>query len=474
MQVTETNAEGLKREFKIVVPADKIEAERTSRLEELSKQIRLPGFRPGKVPLALMKKRYGANVMGEVLEQTVQSCTQDVLSERDLKPAMQPKIEVISFDEGKDLEYSLSVEILPEIAQMDLKKVKLEKQKAKIADSEVEEALTRIADSRKTLEASDSKRKAKKGDTLEIDFVGRVGGEEFPGGKGEGYDLELGSGTFIPGFEDQLVGAKPGETHTVTVTFPEEYHAADLAGKEAEFEVVVKAHKDAKTPEIDDEFAKSIGFDDLDGLKAAVREQIEKEYAGVTRSRMKRQLLDALADMADVEVPPGMVEQEFEAIWRQIEDAKANDRLDEEDKGKSDEELKDEYQALAERRVRLGLLLADIGQKNEIQITQEDLNRAILEEARRFPGQEQMVFQYFQSNPQALDQLRAPLYEDKVVDFIFEMADVSEKEVSPEELTAEPEEDADKPKKKAAAKKKAPAKKAKAEDEGAAEEKAED
>lgn len=470
MQVTDTNAEGLKYEFKIVVPADKIESERESRLKELSKQIRLPGFRPGKVPMSLMKQRYGANVMGEVLEKTVQETSQSLLTERNLKPAMQPKIEVISFDDGKDLEYSLSVEVLPEIEALDLKVVKLEKLTAKIEDSEVDEALGRIAESRKSLEASESKRKAKKGDTLEIDFTGRVGGEEFAGGKGEGYDLELGSGTFIPGFEDQLVGAKPGETHTVTVTFPEDYHAADLAGKDAEFEVVVKAHKDAKVPEIDDEFAKSIGFEDLNGLKDAVREQIGKEYGNLTRGRMKRSLLDQLAELAAFDVPQGMVDAEFDAIWRQIEQAKENDSLDEEDKGKSDDELKEEYKALADRRVRLGLLLADIGQKNEIQVGQDDLNRAIMQEASRFPGQEQAVFQYFQSNPQALDQLRAPLYEDKVVDFIFEMADVTEKEVSPEDLTAEADDEGDdEPKKKAPAKKKAADKKKADEAEEAAE-----
>jgi trigger factor len=439
MQVTETNAEGLKREFKIVVPADKIESERETRLRELSKQIRLPGFRPGKVPMPLMKQRYGANVLGEVLERTVQESTHQVLAERDLTPAMQPKIEVTSFDEGKDLEYALSVEVLPEIDTPDLKALKLEKRKVRIEETEIDEALARIADSRKTLERSESKRKAKKGDTLEIDFIGRVGGEAFPGGKGEGYDLEIGSGTFIPGFEDQLVGAKPGETHTVTVTFPEDYHATDLAGKDAEFEVVVHAHKDAKLPEIDEDFAKSVGFEDVEALRTAVREQIEKEYAGVTRGHLKRQLLDALAEVARFEVPQGMVDQEFDAIWKQIEEAKANDRLDDEDKGKSDDDLRTEYRALAERRVRLGLLLADIGRKNQIQVGQEDLNRAIMQEATRFPGQEQAVFQYFQSNQQAIEQLRAPLYEDKVIDFVVEMADVTETEVSPEALAAEDE-----------------------------------
>lgn len=455
MQVTETNADGLKREFKIVVPAATLQDKMDSRLKELSGQVRLPGFRPGKVPMGLMKKKYGPSVMGEVLEAAVQDGSQQTLADRDLRPAMQPKIEIVSFEEGKDLEFTMAVEVLPTIEAIDFASIELERPKVVVPDSEIEEALNRIADSRKQPEATGSKRKSKKGDILEIDFVGRLGGEEFPGGKGEGYDLELGSGTFIPGFEDQLIGAKAGDVTTVTVTFPEDYHAKDLAGKEAEFEVTVKELKEAKVPEINDEFAKSVGLEDLEALKAAVREQMDKDYAGIARNRVKRALLDKLAEMADFEVPPGMVDLEFDSIWKQIEDAKSRDDLDEEDKGKSDDELRAEYRTLAERRVRLGLLLADIGQKANVQVGQEDLNRAIMQEAMRYPGQEQAVFQFFQNNQQALNQLRAPIYEDKVVDYILELAKVTDKEVTPEELAVEPEGDDDKkPAKKGAAKKK--------------------
>lgn len=456
MQVTETNADGLKREFKIVVPASTLQEKTDSRLKELSHQVRLPGFRPGKVPMALMKKKYGASVMGEVLEAAVQEGSQQTLADRDLRPAMQPKIEIVSFEEGKDLEFKMDVEVLPTIGALDFASIELERPKVVVPDTEIEEALGRIAESRKQAEATGSKRKSKKGDILEIDFVGRVGGEEFPGGKGEGFDLELGSNTFIPGFEDQLIGAKIGDVSTVTVTFPEDYHAKDLAGKEAAFEVTVKELKEPKVPEINDDFAKTVGLEDLEALKAAVREQMDKDYAGIARNRVKRALLDKLADMADFEVPGGMVDLEFEAIWAQVEEAKAKDDLDEEDKGKSDEELRDEYRGLAERRVRLGLLLAEVGQKNAIQVNQEDLNAAIMQEAMRYPGQEQAVFQFFQNNQQALNQLRAPIYEDKVVDYILELAQVTDKDVSPEELAAEPETaGAKKAGKKPAAKKKA-------------------
>jgi len=434
MQVTETAAEGLKREFKIVVPAADIQAKAESRLQALSQQVRIPGFRPGKVPMPLMKQRYGASVLGEVLELAVQESADAALAERSLKPALQPKIEVTSFDEGKDLEYTLSVEILPEIAELDLKTVKLNKPKVVVADSEVEEALGRVAESRKVNVVVEDVREAVKGDVLEIDFVGSVDGVEFPGGKGEGYDLELGSGTFIPGFEDQLIGAKAGDVANVSVTFPEEYHSKDLAGKAAVFVVTVKALKAASLPALDDEFAKGLGLEDLNGLRNAIKGQIENEYSSMVRNRVKRDLLDALAEKADFPVPAGMVGLEFDAIWKQIEDAKKNDNLDEEDKGKSDDELKTEYTTLAERRVRLGLLLADLGQKNSVQVTQEDINRAVMQEAMRFPGQEQAVFQYFQNNRQALDSLRAPLYEDKVIDFILGAADVTEVEMTAEEL----------------------------------------
>ncbi|MFA7430553.1 MAG: trigger factor [Rhodospirillaceae bacterium] len=468
MQVTETNADGLKREFKIVVPASTLQDKMDSRLKELSHQVRLPGFRPGKVPMAMMKKKYGASVMGEVLEAAVQDGSQQTLADRDLRPAMQPKIEIVSFEEGKDLEFTMGVEVLPTIGDIDFAGIALERPKVVVPDSEIDEALGRIAESRKQFEATGSKRKSKKGDVLEIDFVGRLGDEEFPGGKGEGYDLELGSGTFIPGFEDQLIGAKAGDETTVTVKFPDDYHAKDLAGKEAVFAVTVKELKESKTPEINDDFAKTVGLDNVEALRAAVREQMDKDYAGIARNRVKRALLDKLADMAEFEVPAGMVDLEFDAIWKQVEEAKAKDDLDEEDKGKSDDELRDEYRSLAERRVRLGLLLADVGQKASIQVSQEDLNRAIMQEAMRYSGQEQAVFQFFQNNPQAQNQLRAPIYEDKVVDYILELAKVTDKDVSPEELAAEPEDaGSKKAAKKPAAKKKSAKKADEAEGDGA-------
>lgn len=466
MQVTQTTADGLKYGFKIVVPADAIAAKVDARIQELSAKVSLPGFRPGKVPAAMVRKRYAGSVMGEVLEEAVQDGVRSTLEERKLTPAMQPKIEVVSFDEGKDLEFTLEFEALPEIGDVDYAAVELTKPVVKVADTEVDEALTRIAESRKTAVATDSKRKAKKGDVLEIDFVGSIDGVEFPGGKGEGYDLELGSGSFIPGFEDQLIGAKADDQVTVDVSFPEDYHAKDLAGKAAQFAVTVKALKEMQVPEINEEFAKSVGLEDVDALKAAVREQIEGDYARIARGRMKRELLDKLAEIVSFPVPESMVEAEFGGIWTQIEQAIKSDSLDEEDKGKSEDELKTEYRAIAERRVRLGLLLADAGRKNNIQVSQEDLNRAVMQEAMRYPGQERMVFEFFQKNRDAVEQLRAPIYEDKVVDFILELAKTTEQEVTAEELVksdAEGDDGDDKPKKKAAAKKKAPAKKKDAE-----------
>lgn len=453
MQVTATNTDGLKHEFKIVVPASAIEERVEGRLQELKGQVSMPGFRPGKVPMTMLRKRFTPSVMGEVLEVLVQDGTSQALNDNNLKPAMQPQIEITSFDEGKDLEFTVAVEVLPTIEEIDYKAISLTRLTAKVEDKEVDEALARIAESRKTNEDTGSKRKAKKGDVLEIDFVGSIDGVEFPGGTGEGYDLELGSNSFIPGFEDQLIGAKPGESVDVKVPFPADYHAKDLAGKDAVFAVTVKALKEAKVPEINEEFATSLGLDTLDALKTMVREQIEKDYASISRTRLKRSLLDALAEAVSFGVPQGMVEMEFQSIWQQIEQAKANDSLDEEDKGKSDEELTTEYRALAERRVRLGLLLAEVGQKNEIKVTQEDLNRAVMQEAMRFPGQAQAVFQYFQNNQEAVNQLRAPLFEDKVVDFLFEMVSVTDKDVPAEELTADPEGDGAASAKKPAAKK---------------------
>jgi len=439
MQVTEINVAGLKRELQIVIPASHIATTLDARLKEISRDVRLPGFRPGKVPMSLIKQRFGSSVMGEVLERSVQEGTQNAIAERALRPAGQPQVEITSFNEGADLEYKVTVEVLPDIEAFDAAKITLERLVSEVPDSEIEAALGRIADSRKTPVVVEEARPAVLGDTLEIDFVGSIDGVEFPGGKGEGYDLELGSGSFIPGFEDQLVGASAGDAVTVTVHFPEDYQARDLAGKQAAFAVTVKALKTADRPVVDDAFALSLGLESLEALKTDVKARIGADYVSASRAKMKRELLDRLADAVDFDVPDSMVDAEFEGIWQQLEQAIKNDSLDDDDKGKSEDDLKTEYKALAVRRVRLGLLLADIGQRHEVQVTEEDLNKAVIAEAMKYPQQARQVFDYFQKNQEAVNALRAPIFEDKVVDLLFTLATVSERTVTPEELLTETE-----------------------------------
>jgi trigger factor len=436
MQVTETNAAGLQHDFKVVIAAGDIARKVDSRLVDVGKDVRLPGFRPGKVPMKILKQRFGGSVLGEVLDQTIRESSASLLDERGLRPAGQPKIEITSFDEGKDLEFGLSVEVLPEIVTMDLATIELERLKVETGDDEIESALQRLAEQRKTTEPIAGKRMSKKGDTVVIDFVGSIDGVPFEGGAATDYPLELGSSSFIPGFEEQLVGVKAGDAKDVEVAFPEDYGSADLAGKQAVFATTVKELRESKLPAIDDEFATGVGFDNLDALKTAVAEQIGGEYAQVARDAMKRKLLDILADAHDFEVPAGMVDGEFEGIWKQVEQARESDQLDDDDKARSEDELRAQYREIAERRVRLGLLLSDIGEKNGLTVTQEEVNRAIMQQARRMPGQEQQVIQFFRDNPDAQRNLQAPIFEDKVVDFIVEMAKVSERAVSLEELTA--------------------------------------
>jgi len=435
MNVTETAHDGLSRSWRVVVPATEIGANVDRRLSEISKTIKLPGFRPGKVPLSLVKKRYGSSVMGEVLEKTVQESSSKLLQEKDVRPALEPKIEVVSFEEGADLEYTMAVEALPDIEPADLTGLQLERSVAAVEDKAVDEAVERIANTNKNFEPVKKKRAAKKGDQLVIDFAGKVDGEARPGMDGKDYPLELGTGAFIPGFEDQLVGIKPDETKTITVTFPEQYHAADLAGKAAEFEVTAKELRAPGKTEIDDEFAKKVGFEDLEGLKKAVRGQIEGEYGRMTRLKLKRALMDALAERHDFPVPQGMVDLEFEAIWKQVQP-----ELTEEEKSKPEDEVKAEYRTIAERRVRLGLLLSEIGKRNSVQVTQEELNRGLIAEARRYPGQEREVLEAYRNNSRALDALRAPIYEDKVVDHILSTVTLTDRSVTPEELAREDEE----------------------------------
>lgn len=440
MNITETSTEGLARTFKVVITAQEIEEKVKGRLEELRRTVQLPGFRPGKVPVAVIRQRYSASVLSEALEESVSDSSRQAIADRGLRVALQPKIAVDKYEENGDLEYTMTVEVLPDIEPSDLSGLELEKPVAAVDDAAVDEALTRLAGTRGNTEPVTEDRPAADGDTVVIDFAGTVDGEARPGMDGKDFPLELGSGQFIPGYEEQLVGAKAGEHRSVTVTFPADYHAAELAGKEAVFEVDVKELRTSVPAAIDDELAKGFGLDSLDKLKETIREKMTADYGGVSRLRVKRQLLDKLAESHDFAVPEGMVEVEFESIWRRLQDEIKNGNAGE-DAGKSEDDLKAEYRAIAVRRVRLGLLLAEIGRRANIQVSQEEINRALINEARRWPGQERQVFDFFKANPQAIENLRAPIFEDKVVDHILEQAKVSERTVSVEELMRDPEDD---------------------------------
>ena len=439
MQVTETLSDGLKREFKVVISASDITAKVDDRLSELGRTIRMPGFRPGKVPMPVLKKRYGPAVLGEILERAVSDASNQAMMERGLRPALQPKVDITSFAEGADLEYTLAVELLPDVKPMNFAELELERLKVAADESEVAKALERMAgDYRETKDVEG--RPAQKGDILVIDFVGSVEGKEFPGGSSKDHRLELGSNAFVAGFEDQLIGRTVGETVDVKITFPKEYVNDQLAGKDGTFVVTIKEILEPEPIKIDEGLSKKMGFDDLDTLKKAVRDQMEREYSRLARQRLKRALLDRLAATHDFAVPAGMVDIEFETIWKNLETQRKQGD-DPTLAGKSEDVLKAEFRAIAERRVRLGLLLSEVGRLNNIQVTQEEVNRAMIEEARRFPGQERKVIEYFRKNPDATGQLRAPLFEDKVIDFILEMAKVADRPVSVEELMREPDDD---------------------------------
>ena len=439
MQVTETTAEGLKREYRVSIPAEDIDGKVTSKLTEVGKDIQLPGFRRGRAPLPILKMRLGKSVLGEVLEEALQESVAKTLEDKDLKPAMQPKIEIGDYEDGGDLEYTMSLEILPDFQIMDFKSISLERFKVPVKDETVDEAVASFAESRKESEAAPEAHEAASGDIAVIDFRGTVDGEAFDGGEAEDFYLNIGSNTFIPGFEDQLIGAKAGDRKDVKVAFPEEYRAEHLAGKEAVFEVTVKELRTGKLPELDDAFAKSVGAENLDALKEAVKADIEQNYNGLTRTRLKRDLLDILADGHDFDLPPRMVEVEFEAIWKLYEERKANDQLDEDEKDKSEEELKAGFREIAERRVRLGIVLSKVGAEQNIEVSNEELNRAIVREAQNYPGREREVLEAYQKNAEARDNLKAPIYEEKVIDYILELAEVADKETTLEEFTAEPE-----------------------------------
>lgn len=440
MQVTETLSEGLKRGYNVVVPASDIETAREKRLVEVAKTVNLPGFRPGKVPMGVVKKRFGGSVTAEVLEQSVNDATNKVLNDRGLRTASQPKIEIVSLEDGKDLVFKIDAELLPDIQMPDFKALELTRLKAEPTEEAVTKTLTEIAKRQQefvTLEGDDVV-PAELGHVLTIDFLGKVDGVPFEGGTGTDMNVELGGTGFIPGFAEQLVGMKPGESKVIDVTFPANYNSTELAGKAATFDITAKALKRPVPVELTDELATTLGFEGLEDVKKAITSSMQREYDQVTRLKLKRELLDALASQVSFAVPDSMVEAEFSQIWERIEADRAKGQVDDEDAGKDDDTLKAEYRAIAERRVRLGLLLAEIGRVANIGVTPEEMNRAMIREAQRYPGQEQMVVEFFRKNPQAADSLRGPIYEEKVVDYVLELAKVTDKIVPPEELTAEP------------------------------------
>jgi trigger factor len=442
MQVTETLSEGLKRGFTIIVPAADIEQRRIARLTDLGRTLRLPGFRPGKVPLPVVRQRYGSAVTAEVLEESVNRATQQVLSERGLRPAVQPKVDLVSKDPGQgmtaDLEFNIELELLPEIELPDFAAIALTRLKAEVADETVDKSLADIAARSRGYEDIPldelGDRGAAKNEVLVVDYIGRINGEEFPGGSATDVPIEVGGEGFIPGFTDQIEGLRRGETRTIDVTFPDPYMSPDLAGKPAQFEIAVKKIQRIVPTPLDDALAQKLGIASLDELRRNLARRIQGEYDQLARLRLKRHLLDKLAELVSFAVPQAMVETEFDQIWQRLEADRKEGRQDEDDKGKDDETLKAEYRTIAERRVRLGLLLAEIGRANNITVSPDEMMRAMQAEAARFPGQEAGVIDFFRKNPRAADTLRGPIFEDKVIDFVLELAATTDEVVTPEEL----------------------------------------
>jgi trigger factor len=433
MQVTETLNDGLKRGYNITVTASELDAKVNEKLAEAAPTIEMKGFRKGKVPMALLKKQYGPRLLGEVMQESVDGAMSRHFEDSGDRPAMQPKVEMTNenWKEGDDIEVAMSYEALPEIPEVDLSKVKLKKLTVKAEAAAVDEALSSLAESAQNFDDRKKGSKAKDGDQVVIDFLGKVDGEAFEGGAAEDFPLVLGSGQFIPGFEKQLVGVKVGDEKKVEVTFPEAYGNADLAGKPAVFDVTVKAVKEPKPGEIDDELAKKFGADDLAALKAQISERLEAEYAGAARAVMKRSLLDELDKLVSFDLPPSLVEAEAGQIAHQLWH---EDNPDHQGHDHDNIEPTDEHKKLAERRVRLGLLLAELGRKAEIEVTDAEMTQAVMTQARQYPGQERQFFEFVQQNPQMRQQIQAPLFEDKVVDHVFGLASVTENVVSKDDL----------------------------------------
>ena len=434
MQVTQTLSDGLKRNFTVVVAETELAAKREQRLAELSKTIQMPGFRPGKVPMSMVRKRYAEAVSAEIAEAALGDAHRQLLTENNLRPAMQPKLEIVTNGVNAALEFKVDMEVLPDITVPDLSDITLTKPVAIITDEKLDESLQNIADQRKSFKPVEEARAAAAGEQLKVDFIGRIDGVAFDGGTAQDVALIVAGPGFIPGFTEQVEGMKVGETKTITVTFPEEYGAKDLAGKTAEFEIVAKELAVAEVPAIDDELGKSVGLEGLEQLKERVKEQIAREYEVLTRTKLKRGLLDALSEKAQFETPVSLLDAEFDAIWQQVEAEKAAGEQDPDDAGKDEATLKAEYRAIADRRVRLGLLVAEIGRVNNVEVSDQELQRAMFNEAMRYGAQAMQVVEFFRKNPQQIERFRGPIFEDKVIDMLLGQIKQDEVQVTAEEL----------------------------------------
>jgi len=442
MNVTETNAEGLRRELKVVVGADELEEKLSSRLEDLKGKARIKGFRPGRVPKEHLRKVYGRSVMAEVVQQAVQETSQKALSDREERPAFQPKVSLPEdeaeingiFAGTSDLAYTMTFEVLPTVQIMDLSTIALERPVAAVSDKDIDEAVDRILATNQNYNPKDGA--AETGDRVTIDFVGKLNGEAFEGGTATDAPITLGAGGFIPGFEEGLIGLKAGDEKVVDATFPEAYGEPNLAGKAVKFEVKVKEVAGPETPTLDDEFAKSLGAESVAQMRETVKGRLEHDRGMASRLKVKRALLDVLSDGHGFELPPTLVDNEFQAIWDQVTKDLEQSKKTFEDEGTTEDKAKDEYRDIATRRVRLGLLLSEIGSTNKITVTDDEVNKALIERIRQFPGQERQIYDFYRNTPEALAELRAPIYEDKVVDYILELAKLSDKEVSLGDLYA--------------------------------------
>ena len=446
MAVTQTLSKGLKREYEVIITNSEINKLVDQKLQNIAKEANLPGFRPGKVPVSVVKNRFGKQVLGEVVKESVDTATKETMEKNKLTPSSQPKIEIVSFEEGEDLKAKLLVEIMPEFEIPDLSSLNITKPVVKVSTEDINDAVEKIAKENIGTKTITKDRPAKKGDTLVIDFIGKVNDEPFEGGEAKGHNLKLGSNTFIPGFEDALIGAHKDKTIFVNVTFPKDYQAKNLAGKDAVFETKVIEIKEDVEVTINDEFAKTLGMDNLNALKKAVSEQISKQHDQASREKCKRQILDMLADKVSFDLPETLEEEEYNNICKAMNPNSKPDLNDNEatnpepDKGMSKEEKLDASE-IAKRRVRLGLLLSEIGRKNNIKVEEEDTRNAMMREIQKYPGQEKQIMDYLKNNPEAQQQLSGPIFEDKIIDFILELANVKEKTVSTEELYKDDEMD---------------------------------